>query len=221
MAGYIETVYNEKKRPQTDYPLKLCSHLIDSFYLPAGAKVLDVGCGRGDFLNAFSLKGFRSYGIDREPSGAKVDRSTEIKYCHVEKDTFPFEDQTFDVVFSKSVIEHLSDPGLFVSECRRVLKPGGRVIIMTPDWLTQMKIFFDDYTHRQPYTVTSLNDLLKTSGFKDVHAERFYQLPVLWRYPVLKVLSKILQRLVPVTTRSPIKFIRWSIELMVLGTGVK
>jgi hypothetical protein len=84
-----------------------------------------------------------------------------------------------------------------------------------------MKIYFDDHTHRQPYTVTGVSDLLKIKGFQDVHAELFYQLPVLWKYPALKILSHILQWTVPVTTKSKIKFIRWSIELMVLGTGIK
>jgi 2-polyprenyl-3-methyl-5-hydroxy-6-metoxy-1,4-benzoquinol methylase len=131
------------------------------------------------------------------------------------------ESGSFDVIFSKSVIEHLFDPSKFVSECRRVLKPGGRIIVMTPDWGSTMKIFFDDYSHRQPYTATALKDLLDVFGFYKTHAELFYQLPVLWKYPALKAVSRILQFMVPVTAKSKIKFIRWSVELMVLGTGVK
>ena len=48
---------------------------------------------------------------------------------------------------------------------------------MTPDWISQMKIFFDDYTHRQPYTVTAVKDILNIFGFREVNSEIFYQLP--------------------------------------------
>lgn len=92
---------------------------------------------------------------------------------------------------------------------------------MTPDWTSTMKIFFDDYTHRQPYTAAGAKDLLDIFGFLETRADIFYQLPVLWRYSALKIVSRILQVFVPVTAKSRIKFIRWSVELMVLATGVK
>jgi len=92
---------------------------------------------------------------------------------------------------------------------------------MTPDWLTQMKTFYDDYTHRQPYTAKSIKYVLDVFGFQGAQAEIFYQLPIVWRYPMIKMISRCLQLVVPVTTKSKIKFIRWSVELMVLGTGVK
>ena len=221
MSDYVSTIYNEKVRPKTAYPLELCAHLVQRFNIPKKAKILDVGCGRGDFLEAFQTQGLEASGIDREPSAASVAPSVAVKYCDLEKDTFPFADGTFDVVFSKSVLEHLFNPEKFLLECRRILKPGGRIVLMTPDWVSQMKIFFDDYSHRQPYTVTGVKDVLDIFGFKETQAGLFYQLPVLWRYPALKILSRILQWVVPVTTKSRIKFIRWSVELMVLGTGVK
>lgn len=183
--------------------------------------LLDVGCGRGDFLKGFKGLGLDARGIDCEKSHSRISRDIDVKYSDIEKSPFPFDDEMFDVVFSKSVIEHLFDPENFMKECRRVLKPCGRIIIMTPDWISQMKIFFDDYTHRQPYTVTGIGDILRIFGFKKTTAEIFYQLPVLWKYPVLKALSRLLALFVPVTTKSRIKFIRWSVELMILGTGVK
>ena len=183
--------------------------------------LLDVGCGRGDFLKGFKGLGLDARGIDCEKSHSRISRDIDVKYSDIEKSPFPFDDEMFDVVFSKSVIEHLFDPENFMKECRRVLKPCGRIIIMTPDWISQMKIFFDDYTHRQPYTVTGIGDILRIFGFKKTTAEIFYQLPVLWKYPVLKALSRLLALFVPVTTKSRIKFSRWSVELMILGTGVK
>lgn len=221
MASYLNTVYNEDIRPRTEYPKQLCCHLVSRFKIPIGATILDVGCGRGEFINGFMTCGLDSYGIDREPTGSKVDKNVVIKYADFEKGAFPFKDDYFDVVFSKSVIEHLFDPSTFISECYRVLKPGGRIIVMTPDWKSTMKVFFDDYTHRQPYTPTAVKDILGIFGFKNPFSEVFYQLPITWKYPIIKIVCKLLQLFVPVTLKSNIKFIRWSVELMVLGSGVK
>ncbi len=221
MPGYVNTIYNMAVRPKTQYPYELCSYLVQRFQIPEQARILDAGCGRGDFLDGFVRLGLQASGIDREPSSAVVGRPSTVRYCDMENDVFPFEDCTFDAIFSKSVLEHLFDPESFLKECKRVLRPGGRLILMTPDWISQMKIFYDDYSHRQPYTVTGVKDVLDIFGFKATHAELFYQLPVLWRYPALKIVSRILQRVVPVTSKSEMKFIRWSVELMVLGTGIK
>lgn len=186
-----------------------------------GYKLLDVGCGRGDFLKGFQDLELDVCGLDNEKSHSQMLKGIEVRYANIENEPFPFDSQMLDVVFSKSVIEHLFDPENFMRECYRVLKSGGRVIIMTPDWISQIKIFFDDYTHRQPYSVSTVKDILNIFGFKEVSSELFYQLPILWKYAVLKILSRILRLFVPVTTKSRIRFVRWSVELMILGTGIK
>ena len=221
MRGYIDVIYDEKIRPHTKYPLQLCKYLFSRFKMKRGDKLLDVGCGRGDFLKGFKDLELDVCGLDTEKSHSQILKDIEVGYANIENEFFPFESRIFDVVFSKSVIEHLFNPENFMRECYRILKPGGRIIIMTPDWISQMKTFFDDYTHRQPYTVTAVKDFLNIFGFKEVSSEVFYQLPILWKYPLLKILSSILRLFVPVTTKSRIKFVRWSVELMILGAGTK
>jgi len=220
-GNYINTIYDEKIRSHTAYPSQLCKYLFNRFEMKAGRTLLDVGCGRGDFLRAFKDFDLDVYGLDYEKSHSCLLHNIEVRYANIENEPFPFHDRMFDVVFSKSLIEHLFNPENFMKECHRVLKPGGRIIIMTPDWISQRKIFFDDHTHRQPYTVTAIRDILRIFKFKEIISERFYQLPVLWRYPLLKVLSYFLRLFVPVTIKSSVKFIRWSVELMILGTGIK
>jgi len=219
IPGYIDTIYDEKIRPQTSYLFQLSNYLFHRFGMEGGYRLLDVGCGRGDLVRTFGSLGLIASGLDRERSQAHVD--IHIRYGDIESEPFPFDDEIFDVVFSKSLIEHLFDPTNFMKECFRILKPGGRIILMTPDWNSQAKIFFDDYTHRQPYNVTAVRDILKIFGFQKVNSETFYQLPILWKYPALKIVSYILQLLPLITMKSRIKFVRWSVELMVLGTGVK
>jgi len=222
MTDYLKVIFNEQDRPRTSYPAELCRYLFQRFDLKAGDKILDLGCGRGDFAAAFKQTGLDVYGLDWcESPSPDLFAGIPVRYADVGADPFPYPNDMFDVVFSKSVIEHVADPTNFLNETRRVLKPGGRIIVMTPDWNSQMKIFYDDHTHRHPFTVTGLTKALKVFGFREVACERFYQLPVLWKYPALKLVSCILRFVVPVTTRPDNKFIRWSIELMVLGTGIK
>ena len=182
---------------------------------------MDVGCGRGDFAKGFEDLGLEVFGLDVEKGDSELLKEIELKIADIENRSFPFGDETFDIVFSKSVIEHFWKPDNFIKECRRVLKPGGRIIVMTPEWQSQMKIFYNDYTHAHPYTITGLGSLLKIYGFKNVSSEIFYQLPILWKYPQLKILSKLLQVFGPVKKIHKNKFIRWSRELMVLGAGIK
>lgn len=221
MSNYINTIYDEKIRPQTTYPHKMCAYLFNRFKMQKGQKLLDLGCGRGDFTKAFQSVGLLVQALDKEKSSADTLDGIEVSYVDFENDRFPFEDETFDIVFSKSVIEHINNPENFIKESRRVLKKGGKIIIMVPDWQTQCLIFYDDHTHAHPYTAKGIEDLLNIFNFKNVISEKFYQLPILWKYSWLKIISKILQLFGPVKKIYKNKFIRWSRELMILSYGEK
>jgi ubiquinone/menaquinone biosynthesis C-methylase UbiE len=68
----------------------------------------------------------------------------------------PYEDNFFDVIYSKSVIEHFHYPDIIFNEAYRVLKPGGIIITLTPEWQYIYKSFYEDFTHRTPFTSVSL-----------------------------------------------------------------
>lgn len=222
---YLLLVYNEKRRPKTDYPLKLAEHFIRRFELKPNDKMLDVGCGRGEMMNAFSEFGIDCYGVDGAFSAAEANAKVEL--LDISKETFTHEDNSFDVIFLKSVIEHILDPSIMLSEIRRTLKPGGKFIVLTPDWRRSMGVFYEDPTHIHPYLPQSLRDLLLLSGFKDVEVELFYHHPLIWKYSFYRCLSFILECFLPVriarklTGITKIKFIRWSVEPQVLGIGHK
>jgi len=218
---YLSVVYNEKTRPRTNYPQELAAHLCRRFQLQNGMTLLDTGCGRGELLDAFARAGLRVTGVDQSPVAVEQLRAFDVKLCDAGKEQFPYPDNSFDVVFSKSVIEHFYAPDHFLHESLRVLKTGGRLIVMTPDWITQMPIFYDDHTHRRPFTKDGLKDLLLISGLNQVESDLFYQLPILWKYPWLKYLSRTIAIFYPVARKTKVKFIRWSAELMLLATGVK
>lgn len=221
--SYLETIYNENVRPKTDYPNLLAIYLVNRFGILPGARILDNGCGRGDFLQGFINCGMECYGTDLEEGTIIFSGGGHISGgVDLEKNVLPYEDNYFDVVFSKSVIEHIHSPSNYLNEMKRVLKPGGRIIIMVPDWQTCMYIYYDDFSHVQPYTRVGLHDTLEVFGFREVMSEQFYQLPIVWKHPIIKVLCKILYLILgPVKKIYRNKFIRFSRELILLGTGIK
>ena len=222
-SNYVNTIYDPKEKPVTAYPDQLIQYLINRYHITKKAKILDSGSGRGDFARAFARRGRKTWAID----GFDYKKSLEDKVKFVgsfdlETGILPFEDNFFDVVFSKSVLEHIHKPERYLMEIKRVLKQGGVFIVMVPDWYTQMYVFYDDYSHVQPYTQKGLEDTLKVFGFSDVHAEVFYQLPIIWRYPCVKIVSKVLQIVGgPVKKISRNKFYRFSRELMILASAYK
>lgn len=222
MSNYLRVVYDKKQRPYTEYPLQLCRYLFEKFCMEKGDKLLDIGCGRGDFTKGFKDLGLEVSGVDRERGDSAMLEGIDVRInSNFERDPFPFEKESFDIVFSKSVIEHIWNLNNFMREIYRVLKPTGRVIMMTPDWKSQMFIFYDDPTHVHPYTVAGLRDLLAMYGFENPEAELFYQLPLVWKYPFLKVVCRGLELLGPVKKIETNKFMRWSRELMILGSAIK
>lgn len=214
---YLDTIYNTKDRPITKYPDQLAQYLIERFDIGKGSRLLDVGCGRGDFLYGFRNCGIDAIGID----GAASAGENMVGGIDLETDKLPFEDNSVDVIFTKSVLEHIHRPEKMLTECFRVLKPGGRIIAMVPDWHTCMYIYYDDHTHVQPYTATGLRDCLRMYGFKEVESKQFYQLPVVWKYPAVKVVCKFFQLFGPVKKVSKNKFYRFSRELILLASGIK
>ena len=217
--NYLSTVYDEESHPYGTYPEKLCSYLYKTFDFKEGMKMLEPGCGRGEFLNNFQNLGLDVIGIDVSPEALKYNNNFEVKLCDIEKEKLPFEDNSIDIIYSKSFIEHLHYPEKYLEEAYRVLKPNGIFLTLTPDWESNYKIFFDDFTHRTPFTINSLEDSYKMFGFKDIRVFKFRQLPIVWKFPVLNYFCSLISPFIPI--RSKIKFLRWSRELMLIGVGKK
>jgi len=155
---YLSVTYATDRIPQTEYPKLFVQYLVKRFNLRRNSVLVEIGCGRGEYLHSFQNEGIICTGIDKQYSSADYSPNLKIKHCDITRDKLPFEDNVIDIVYHKSVIEHVYDPEHLMSETFRILKPGGIVIILTPDWHTQWKNFFEDYTHSRPYDVTALND---------------------------------------------------------------
>ena len=216
---YLSIIYDEKSHPYTKYPAKLCSYLFQAFNLKKGMSMLEVGCGRGEFLKGFQNLGLKVFGVDILEEAANFNKSIDIRLCDLESEKLPFDENTFDVIYSKSFIEHLYYPERYLKEAYRILKPGGLLITLVPDWEANYKTYFDDFTHRTPFTSISLEDAYLMYGFKEVDVYKFRQLPIVWRFPILNYFCMIISPFIPVRTKS--KFLRWSREIMLVGSGKK
>ena len=219
MNDYLNVVYDERTRPYSEYPEKLIHYLFNAFQMKEGISLLEPGCGRGEHLRLFKDLGVNAYGLDLSPESPLLAKDLNISVCDLEMDKLPYPDNHFDVVYSKSFLEHLRDPGKFLTEAYRVLKPGGLLLSMVPDWESQYKKFYDDYTHVSPFTTVSLENIQLVIGFDKVKVYKFRQLPIVWKFPVLNNFCALISPFIPVRTTIP--FLRWSRELMLVGSARK
>jgi len=229
MDSYFDINYPENEYSVTQYPQKLCNYLTNKYFsdYKEGAKVLDIGCGRGSYMVGFSRCNFSVYGVDKRLDSSKIMEGSQVAECDLEHEFLPFEKNTFDIVFGKSVIEHILNTDLILSDIYRILKPEGIVLILTPAWESQYRHFYNDYTHVKPFTRKGLQNALKMNKFQSVECNYFTQLPLVWRFPFLRYFTDILAFLPDGLTWKDFeenhhrKLIRFSKEKMLLAVGMK
>jgi 2-polyprenyl-3-methyl-5-hydroxy-6-metoxy-1,4-benzoquinol methylase len=117
------------------YLLTPVKKLVES--LGTKGTVLDLGCGNGSLSHKLSKLGFEVYGVDRSDSGIQIAREAfpQVRFSlgDVEEDLSPdpFQAESFDVIVSTEVVEHLYRPRQLVKNAFRLLKPSGHFIVTT------------------------------------------------------------------------------------------
>ena len=217
--SYLKIFYDLKLKPFTIYPELLTQYLYNRFNFSVGMSLLEPGVGRGEHLKFFRKLGLEADGFDISPDAKRFSPELNIKIFDSDQDRWSYNDCVFDIVYSKTFIEHLAEPVKYIRESFRVLKPGGLLLTLTPDWEVNYKIFYDDYTHIKPFTKKSLKNIKLAEGFENVNVFKLRQLPIVWKYPVLNYVCAFIAPFVPVRTDH--KFFRWSRELMLVGSGIK
>ncbi len=120
-------------------------------YHPYG-RLLDIGCGNGEYLALMKLLGWDVYGIEVDPAAAAAARERLDCTIYVGSiEDCPYEDGFFQAITSSHVLEHVPDPAAFVTHAARLLESGGRMVTVTPN-LSSMghKVFGRDWFPLDP-----------------------------------------------------------------------
>ena len=151
---------------------------------------IDLGCGRGEWLDVLRAHGFAARGVDL--NRAMVSEARASGHDVTQGDALAFlrgvADDSVLAVSAFHLAEHLDFPTLFrvVAECRRVLKPFGLLILETPNpeniWVAT-HTFHHDPTHGNPLTPTSLEFLVNHHGLETVAVLRLHPYPEEARLP--------------------------------------
>jgi SAM-dependent methyltransferase len=124
-------------------------------------KVLDVGCGIGDFL---AFRKVNTVGIDINPLNVNYCKSNKQEAFVIEGSTYPFEKQSFDSVILDNVLEHLVQPEITINEISRVLKSNGVLVIGVPG----KKGYTMDSDHKKFYDEVEMNKLLVQNNYTNI-----------------------------------------------------
>jgi SAM-dependent methyltransferase len=127
-------------------------------HIPRGGRVLDAGCGRSLFTEIRPDWPFRivASDVDHDLLRSRQDEFADVRFLVGDAQPLPFCDGAFDAVFAGELIEHLPDPQPGMAEFRRVLRPGGTLILTTPNRLRLANLA--DGSER-PYSPDHLSEL--------------------------------------------------------------
>ncbi|MDR2134969.1 MAG: class I SAM-dependent methyltransferase [Treponema sp.] len=134
-------------------------------------RILDVGCATGALLLRLRERGWDTTGIEISPSAeyARRERGLDVRSLPLEENRFP--GASFDAALASHLIEHLNAPAAFVREVHRLLRPGGRFFVTTPNIAGLQAEMFGGrwrsaiFDHLYLFSVKTLAALLGAAGF--------------------------------------------------------
>ena len=137
------------------------------------SRLLEIGCGTGDFLVEATSRGFDVTGIEISPSSSETatKRLDNGRVICGTLDSVNLPAASFDVIANSDVVEHVRDPAAFAREAFRLLKPGGVMLVVTPSldsWSRKLlRRWWMEYKteHLFYFGVRSLSRLLRDAGF--------------------------------------------------------
>ncbi len=145
-------------------------------------RILDVGCGTGANLLMLSKYG-DAEGVDVSEDALAFCRERGLDNVKLgAAEELPYDDGTFDLVTALDVVEHLDDDLAGLREMRRVLRPGGRVLLFVPTFMFLWGLQDDVSNHRRRYRMPELRRVLEQAGFeieRTTYANITFFMPIL------------------------------------------
>lgn len=143
---------------------------------------VDLGCG-GGYTVKFFEDHYPTVGVDVSHEALQLCRSRGFsRLCQVDMARFslPFKSESFDLLLALDVIEHVDDDVHALMECRRILRPGGLLIVTVPAFMWLWSPWDEALGHRRRYTASSLADSLHRAGLaiKQLSYSFFFIFPI-------------------------------------------
>ncbi len=170
---YLSKLYaNRFDYQQKKAKIVLWKTLINNFlqkYISPEASVLDIGGGYCEFINNIRAK--EKYLIDLNPDAVKF-ADPDVKVVNInilETEAQQQFNQSLDIIFISNFFEHLNNKEELIeilAFCFEILKPGGSLLIIQPNFKYAIKEYYDFIDHQLPITHLSLKELLETIGFE-------------------------------------------------------
>jgi SAM-dependent methyltransferase len=170
-------------------------------YVPQDAAVLELGAGYCDWIN--NVRAARRVALDIWPDlPAFAAPGVEAVVLDASVGLQSLGSSSFDVVLASNFLEHFAPDVavLVVDGVRTLLRPGGRFVIVQPNFRYAWRHYFDDYTHRSVFTDVSLPAMLRANGFRVLEVR-----PKFLPYSLQGARVPITRFLVSAYLRSPIK----------------
>lgn len=146
------------------------------FYLPApknGNRLLEVGFGSGERLDLFSRMGWQVEGVEMDAVVVEKAKANGFNVRQGELHQQKYDSNSFDAIIMNHVLEHVYDPIEFFKECRRILRPGGKLVACQPNVDSMCCKHFKEHWlgwslphHLFMYRPNSLRKLAEVSGLK-------------------------------------------------------
>lgn len=169
--------YTGRRKILTAFVEQICRQVTDR-----RPRILDVGCGTGANLLMLSEYG-EAEGVDISEDALAFCRERGLDKVRLGAgEKLPYEDGTFDLVTALDVVEHMDDDLAGLREMRRVLRPGGRVLLFVPTFMFLWGLQDDVSNHRRRYRLPELRRVLEQAGFeieRTTYANITFFLPIL------------------------------------------
>jgi SAM-dependent methyltransferase len=200
-------IHDERPKPwhRYAYHVRTLTRAIEGLSrdLRAGprSRVLDYGCGVVAYRRFFAA--------DVDYAAADLPGNPHATLLLAPSGTVPVEDSSFDSVLSTQVLEHVTDPALYLSECFRVLRPGGRMLLSTHGTF----VYHPDPGDYWRWTCSGLQKAVRDAGFKIVRFDgvigglptglQLVQDAIYWQIPngLKPLLAIVMQTLIALTDR--------------------
>ena len=174
-----------RRRILSGFVEEICRHVTDR-----RPKILDVGCGTGANLLMLSKYG-DAEGVDISEDALAFCRERGLDKVKLGAgEELPYADGTFDLVTALDVVEHMDDDLAGLKEMRRVLRPGGRVLLFVPTFMFLWGLQDDVSHHRRRYRLPELTRVLEQAGFeieRTTYANITFFLPILLLRKLMRI----------------------------------